>query len=424
MKIIKLFTVFSIIGGYLFSDIILGIYHHIKDTYFSPFTPVIGKLMIWGSRLHHINPEYVTKIPNVKLIWESSTWTFLWMGFLFYFFGPNPFLITVFIFLSLNDVIHKYAHMDIENRPKIITMLQNSSLLQSAAEHASHHTKPHDKDYCPNTPWINPILEKIWFWELFEKLVFIITKISPRSYRNIYVEDEKYPGGIRFIPNENEVDPLENKTLITSIVELLSNIISDIGDRLAQFVDDCFSIPSQNESKNNSLEGIEIKEYDITPSFPTNSRTYRNSNETLTDKRNTKEKLNTKEKNNNEKENPNNKTSFLSPVFFPTTKLQKDSMKTSTKISNTSKNIGTSITKNSTTINSIGGSLNPYIPDEEGRLVVRYQGKTYDITDYVNVHPGGEKILKYEGRDVEAIMKKTKHPQYAFDVFKNLPIIS
>lgn len=197
---LRMIELLEIIVGYLCADFIMGIYHWIKDTYFSPFTPIIGQLFIWNSRLHHVRPRYVTEFSDFQLFYSSAKWTLLWMMPLFYLLGTNLFMLTLFSFISLNDVIHKYAHMLDHERPKWISILQNMHILQSYDEHHLHHQLPHDKNYCPITPYMNIILEQICFWRWLEDIIELVFQIKPRDHEVDFIEEDGYPANIKFIP--------------------------------------------------------------------------------------------------------------------------------------------------------------------------------------------------------------------------------
>jgi len=193
------YQIFELIAGYLTADFIMGVFHWFKDSYFTPHTPFIGKHLIWGSRLHHIKPRYVIEISDFKLFFDSSIWSLIWVIPMLLIFGLNIYLGTMIIFVFLNDVIHKYSHMTDKERPKWITFLQKSYFLQSHAEHHLHHISPHEDHYCPITPFVNIILEKIKFWRKLENYILRNFQVSPRATIDHYVDDLSYPGGIKFI---------------------------------------------------------------------------------------------------------------------------------------------------------------------------------------------------------------------------------
>lgn len=194
MILIKIFL------AYLFADFLMGLYHWIKDTYFGPFTPIIGKTFIWGSRLHHVRPRYVLEFSDYNLFINSAKWTLIWMLPLFLIFGINAFIMSLFITISMNDIVHKYAHMKDSERPRLASKLQKLYIFQSHDEHHSHHISPHNVNYCPITPYVNTVLEKIEFWRNLEFIIEYLTGIAPRSKEYDFVENPTYPACIQFIP--------------------------------------------------------------------------------------------------------------------------------------------------------------------------------------------------------------------------------
>lgn len=189
-----------IVAAYLLADFIAGVYHWIKDTYFSPYTPIIGKTYIWGSRLHHVRPRYVLEFSNWDLFKNSALWTSFWVIPAMIIFGPSVFMLTLFFVISMNDVVHKCSHMLVDERPKWATILQKLYIFQGHDEHHLHHTHPHEINYCPITPYVNVVLEKINFWRTIEGLLEKSFGLIPRKCEDDYTEDDQYPAGIKFLP--------------------------------------------------------------------------------------------------------------------------------------------------------------------------------------------------------------------------------
>lgn len=196
----KIFCYSSVIvGAYVTADFVMGVFHWFKDTYFGPYTPIIGKRLIWGSRLHHIKPRHVIEFSNRELFISSAKWSLIWMLPLLLVTGFNLFWSVLFLTIGLNDVIHKYAHMLDHERPKIVTFLQKIYVIQSYEEHHQHHISPHEINYCPITPFLNKPLEKINFWRRLENIIEKSTGIKPRTNQPDFIEDETFPAGIKFI---------------------------------------------------------------------------------------------------------------------------------------------------------------------------------------------------------------------------------
>ena len=190
----------SIIFACLLADFLSGIYHWIKDTYFGPFTPIIGKTIIWGSRLHHVRPRYILEFSDWEIFLGSAKWTLIWIVPFLFLTGINIFIITLFIAISLNDVVHKHAHMKDTERPTWSSLMQKIYLFQSHEEHHLHHVMPHEINYCPITPYVNIVLEKINFWRSAENIIEKYLGFKPRAIEYDFVEDSNYPAGIKFLP--------------------------------------------------------------------------------------------------------------------------------------------------------------------------------------------------------------------------------
>lgn len=194
-----LYLLFEIILGYLMADFLVGLFHWFKDTYCTPNTMIIGRKIIWPSRLHHLRPRYVTEFSDWDLIKSSGSWTLIWMGPLFYFVGISLFNLTLFIVIAFNDVVHKYTHVLDFERPKLVATLQSLYIIQAHDEHHQHHISPHVVNYCPITPYLNFVLEKINFWRRLEDTVEKTFGLKPREVADNYIEDPTYPAGIKFI---------------------------------------------------------------------------------------------------------------------------------------------------------------------------------------------------------------------------------
>jgi len=204
------FTMGPVLSAYILGDFLVGFFHWIKDSYFAPHTPFVGREFVWNSRLHHLKPRHVIEFTDWELIKSSGKWVCLWMVPVMYVLNFNVFSVMLFGTLLLNDVIHKYAHMMDHERPYWATLLQKSYLIQSYGEHHLHHLPPHDNNYCPVTPFVNVVLEKVNFWRRLERFIETKFSIKARNYKDNFVEDDNYPAGIKFIPSFPAIAPTEN----------------------------------------------------------------------------------------------------------------------------------------------------------------------------------------------------------------------
>ena len=195
----------EIITGYLIADFLSGLFHWFRDTYFTPHTQIIGKYLIWPSRLHHIKPRYITEFSDLHLAFQSGYGALLsWWMWIIYFYPQSIFLWSLFIFISLNDVFHKYTHTTATETPNYIIFLQNIGILQTHRDHHIHHTEPFIKNYCPISPYVNTLLESVYFWRRLENLIEFSTGTKPRHSEDIYVLDPTYPAGIKFVEFRSE----------------------------------------------------------------------------------------------------------------------------------------------------------------------------------------------------------------------------
>lgn len=192
-----LINIFEILKAYIIADFLMGLYHWIKDTYFTPLTPIIGKIFIWNSRLHHIKPLYVTTFSDWNIFINSALWTSIWIIPLILYYGPTIFILTLFFIISINDIIHKYAHL--QSQPYLIKILQKFKIIQSCDEHHIHHLFPYIMNYCPISPYLNIILENINFWRILENIILYFFKIKPRLYQNNFLKNINFPAEIEFI---------------------------------------------------------------------------------------------------------------------------------------------------------------------------------------------------------------------------------
>jgi len=71
--------------------------------------------------------------------------------------------------------------------------------MQSYAEHHEHHSGDHDNNYCPVTPFVNPLLEWINFWRNLENAIEKLTGVKPRAFDEKFIDDAEYPGGVKFV---------------------------------------------------------------------------------------------------------------------------------------------------------------------------------------------------------------------------------
>ena len=101
----------------------------------------------------------------------------------------------ILFFGSMGNLLHKWNHRKIYERPKFIKILQKYKLMQGPTHHSGHHKGDADTAYCVFTPLLNPLLDKMGFWRRVEKVVCLLTGIKANGpdepYKYFKVKDGK-----------------------------------------------------------------------------------------------------------------------------------------------------------------------------------------------------------------------------------------
>ena len=66
---------------------------------------------------------------------------------------------------------HKWEHRTRKENGHVISFLQDIHLLQTSKHHALHHTDPKNSHYCTITNVLNPVLDRIHFWDGLERIL-------------------------------------------------------------------------------------------------------------------------------------------------------------------------------------------------------------------------------------------------------------
>jgi ubiquitin-conjugating enzyme E2 variant len=74
---------------------------------------------------------------------------------------------------------HRFSHSPRILLPRIVVLLQRAKILQDGRHHWGHHKPPHLTRYCALTPWLNPVLDRIQFWRVMDRL-FVPVFGAPR----------------------------------------------------------------------------------------------------------------------------------------------------------------------------------------------------------------------------------------------------
>ncbi|MEO6244803.1 MAG: fatty acid desaturase CarF family protein [Opitutaceae bacterium] len=169
------------LGVVMLADFVSGVVHWLEDAYGSPDTPVVGPILIRPNIVHHHFPRFFT-----KLSWWQSSWDIVliaapllalasWAGFLTWH-------LWLFAVVSINaNQVHKWSHQTRKENGPVVSFFQDIGIFLSPRQHAIHHSDPKNTFYCPITNLLNPVLEKIRFWNHAEALIERATGISHRK---------------------------------------------------------------------------------------------------------------------------------------------------------------------------------------------------------------------------------------------------
>jgi len=164
----------------LLADLVSGVVHWAEDAYARPGTPLLGRLARDNLR-HHWRPrEFLDKS------WLASSWDLLLGGALLVAaaaaLGLLSWHVVLFALLVANaNQIHKWAHMNRTEVPRLVHWLQRAHLLQTPRHHGRHHAGTRTTHYCVITNFLNPLLEEVQLWSRLERAIERISGVRRRS---------------------------------------------------------------------------------------------------------------------------------------------------------------------------------------------------------------------------------------------------
>ena len=175
----------GILGGYLLADFLAGSVHWIADRFFNPETPILGPMLIAPFRDHHEDALGITRHDFYEISGNNALVTIpvvillaalpAAVDFLTHFIVVLGASLTLSLFAT--NQFHCWAHSP--SPPRLIRHLHTWGLILTPKRHARHHRENHDRAYCVTSGWLNPLLDRIRFFERLEHIV----AASPRRRR-------------------------------------------------------------------------------------------------------------------------------------------------------------------------------------------------------------------------------------------------
>ena len=169
----------KVLGGLWFADFISGVVHWLEDRYGNPEWPVIGHT-IRENQQHHFTPRSFLKgtlwtrnreVLAIGAAFLAASWAFDVL---------NAFPVSAVIFGVMPNEVHASAHRSPQENGRISTGVQEPGLLQSRRHPAAHHRKGKDTNFGVLTNHVNPVLERIRFFQTLEAIVTRVTGVRPR----------------------------------------------------------------------------------------------------------------------------------------------------------------------------------------------------------------------------------------------------
>ena len=165
----------------LAADFVAGFVHWLEDAYACEDIPVIGTLVGRANIIHHHFPRYFTRFN-----WWQSSWDLLCLSVAIVLIAWPLGLLTwhVWLFAAITtnaNQIHKWSHRTRKENGPLISFFQQIHLLQTPRHHARHHTDPKNSHYCTTTNLLNPILDRVRFWDGLEWLIWRVTGLKRRE---------------------------------------------------------------------------------------------------------------------------------------------------------------------------------------------------------------------------------------------------
>jgi len=173
----------------LLSDFITGHIHWWEDAYGNPNWKFlgVGKYVVLPNLEHHKYPRKLIE----GTLWERIKISFFTSLFLmlcvYLLFGKlNWQTIFCLLYSAFANEIHAMSHRTDKENGKIICFIQKTGLIQSRRVHGRHHTSPYNINYCVLTNYLNPILNKIKYFDKIEWLIalFGIKPLRGSDLRN------------------------------------------------------------------------------------------------------------------------------------------------------------------------------------------------------------------------------------------------
>ena len=155
----------------LAADFVSGLFHWAEDTWGTADTPIWGPVFVRPNLEHHSEPSAMMRkhwLANNGILFSV---TLAALALAWAMNGLSWQLVVFALTAGMGQQAHRFAHAPRHKLPGVVRFLQRLRILQTAQHHWQHHKAPHNVNYCPLTPWLNPVLDGMGFWRGLERLL-------------------------------------------------------------------------------------------------------------------------------------------------------------------------------------------------------------------------------------------------------------
>lgn len=171
------------LSAWLCADFISGLVHRWEDRALTGQSRMafLNRVRADNER-HHLRPQALcegTWWSNISTT-APAAWALAALAAL----TGHGFWALTFTFLGFGNLVHRWAHDRLEDRPVLVVAAQRIGLLAGPSHHAGHHFRrgrkvsreEADRRFCVMSAWLNPVLDRIRFWHA-------LSWLAPRSGR-------------------------------------------------------------------------------------------------------------------------------------------------------------------------------------------------------------------------------------------------
>jgi hypothetical protein len=185
-----------LLAMYVLADFVSGVVHCAADNFGSPSTPFFGIALISPFREHHRDPDGITKHDFLETNGNSCLVCLaplaIWLavslpGWPLVDLGLRFAVLTFCLFILTTNQFHKWSHTIAP--PAFVRWLQKHSIILNPLVHKVHHTQPFDRYYCITNGWLNPMLDRLKFFEALVHYGHIVGgKTQPKETASLKIK--------------------------------------------------------------------------------------------------------------------------------------------------------------------------------------------------------------------------------------------